>query len=151
MKRGWAIPAAALGLGLAASAWGGTVEVQVDPPPGTGAVMALLFDSADAFADLRDPLRTLQLPAGGRETARFEGLAAGSYAVLVFHDVNGNGELDQNFMGIPREPLGFSSRYWGKGAPVFSAAAVDVGAGETVPVAVELKKVFGRKGLIGAG
>ena len=150
MSRSRAIWAAA-GLGVAASAWGGTVEVQVDNPPGTGTVVALLFDAADAFADLRDPLRTLRLPAGGNEAARFEGLAAGSYAVLVFQDVNGNGELDQNFMGIPREPLGFSNRYWGKGAPAFSAAAVDVGEGASVPVAVELKKIFGRKGLIGVG
>lgn len=143
--------AAAAGLGVAATAWGGAVEVQVENPPGTGAVVALLFDGADAFADLRDPLRTLRLPAGGGGPVRFEGLAAGSYAVLVFHDENGNGELDGNFLGIPREPLGFSNRYWGKGAPVFADAAVAVGAGEDVPVAVELKEIFGRRGLIGAG
>lgn len=143
--------AAALGLGVAASAWGGALEVQVENPPGTGAVVALLFDGAAAFADLRDPLRTLRLPAGGGGPVRFEELAAGSYAVLVFHDENGNGELDGNFLGIPREPLGFSNRYWGKGAPVFADAAVAVGAGERVPVAVELKEIFGRRGLIGAG
>ena len=136
---------------LAVSALGGAVAVSVANPPATGTVVALLFDSADAFADLRDPLRTLRLPAGGGEAARFRELAAGSYAVLVFHDVNGNGELDQNFMGIPREPLGFSNRYWGKGAPAFAAAAVEVGEGGSVPVEVELKEIFKRKGLIGVG
>jgi MipA family protein len=128
---------------------GGTVGVRVENPPPAGAVVVWLFDAADAFADLRDPLRTLALPKGG--AASFDGLAPGRYAVMVFHDANANGALDQNFMGIPREPLGFSRGYWGKGSPVFSAAAVEVAAGETVAVPVELKEIFGRRGLIGVG
>lgn len=36
-------------------------------------------------------------------------LPAGSYAVMVMHDENGNGELDANFMGIPTEGYGFSN------------------------------------------
>ena len=144
----WA--AAAIGLCGGTDSPSGQLAVSVDHPPSTGTVVALLFDSADAFADLRDPLKTRTLSADGT-AVDFEGLAAGRYAVMVFHDVNGNGTLDQNFMGIPREPLGFSNRYWGKGAPSFSAAAVAVGEGERVPVAVELKKIFGRKGLIGVG
>lgn len=136
---------------LAASALGGGLAVSVANPPATGAVVALLFDAADAFADLRDPLQTRRLPAGGGAATDFTGLAAGRYAVLAFHDVNGNGELDQNFMGIPREPLGFSNGYWGKGAPVFAAAAVEVAEGQAVPVEVELRPIFRRRGLIGAG
>ena len=141
----------ALWAGWAVAASGGTVDVRVENPPGTGAVVALLFDAADAFADLRDPRMARILPAGGSGPARFEGLEPGRYAVLAFHDANGNGELDRNFIGIPREPLGFSRRYWAKGEPAFSEAAVEVGEGESVPVEVELKKIFGRRGLIGVG
>lgn len=36
-------------------------------------------------------------------------LAAGTYAVSCFHDVNGNGKMDTNFLGIPAEPYGFSN------------------------------------------
>ena len=136
---------------LAVSALGGAVAVSVANPPATGAVVALLFDSADAFADLRDPVATQTLAADGISDAIFEGLAPGRYAVLAFHDVNGNGILDVNFLGIPREPLGFSNRYRGKGAPAFSAAALAVGETERVPVDVELKKIFGKKGLFGVG
>lgn len=138
-------------LSAVAAARGGEVGVSVENPPGTGTVVALLFDSPDAFADLRNPLQTLALQPGGKEPARFENLTAGSYAVLVFHDVNGNGALDLNFLGIPREPLGFSNRYWAKGEPSFSGAAFEVAEGESVPVEVELKNIFGRKGLIGVG
>ena len=141
----------ALLVGLAAAAHGGEIEVAVDNPPGTGMVLALLYDVPDAFADLRDPRATLELPDGGRTAARFGDLAPGRYAVVVFHDVNGNGRLDENFMGIPREPLGFSNRYWAKGPPAFAGAALEVDAGALVPAAVDLKKIFGRKGLIGVG
>jgi MipA family protein len=135
----------------AATVHGGELAVAVGNPPGTGTVVALLFDNAAAFADMRDPLRTLRLPAAEAAVARFDGLAPGRYAVLVFHDENNNGALDLNFMGIPREPLGFSRRYWGRGAPVFADAAIEVAAGASLPVDVELKKIFGRKGLIGVG
>ena len=33
----------------------------------------------------------------------------GEYAVVVFHDVNGNGKLDTGFMRRPKEPIGFSN------------------------------------------
>lgn len=35
-------------------------------------------------------------------------LPEGKYALAVFHDKNGNDELDTNFIGIPKEPIGFS-------------------------------------------
>jgi len=36
-------------------------------------------------------------------------LSFGEYAVKVFHDENENGELDTNFLGIPKEAYGFSN------------------------------------------
>lgn len=35
-------------------------------------------------------------------------LPKGKYVVAVIHDENGNGILDKNFLGIPREGYGFS-------------------------------------------
>lgn len=142
--------ATAFGLGLA-SALGGEVAVSVENPPGTGTVVALLFDSADAFADLRDPLKKVILSGGGSLPSTLGDLPAGDYAILVFHDENGNGELDKNFIGIPREPLGFSNRYWAKGEPTFSGAAFTVTEDGDVPVDVKLKEIFGKVGLFGVG
>ena len=31
-----------------------------------------------------------------------------TYAICIFHDENANKEMDTNFFGIPKEPLGFS-------------------------------------------
>ncbi len=130
---------------------GSDVRISLDNPPGTGTVVALVFDSADAFADLRDPLKRLVLPGGGESVASLGDLPPGDYAVMVYHDENNNGELDKNFIGIPREPLGFSNRYWAKGKPTFSGAAFTVTEDQEVPIDVELKKIFGKVGLFGVG
>ena len=37
------------------------------------------------------------------------GLKVGPYAIKVFHDLNGNGKLDMNLIGIPTEPVAFSN------------------------------------------
>ncbi len=37
-------------------------------------------------------------------------LPAGRWAIAIFHDINGNGELDTNYLGIPNEPYAFSRK-----------------------------------------
>jgi|APTNR8051073442_1049403.scaffolds.fasta_scaffold07950_3 uncharacterized protein (DUF2141 family) len=47
----------------------------------------------------------------------------GIYGVKVFHDVNGNGRMDTNAMGIPREPFAFSNNARGRFGPAKFADA----------------------------
>jgi uncharacterized protein (DUF2141 family) len=57
----------------------------------------------------------------------------GQYAIRLFHDVNGNGELDTNPFGIPIEPFAFSNNARGRFGPAGWADAVfTVNAGENV-------------------
>jgi uncharacterized protein (DUF2141 family) len=59
-------------------------------------------------------------------------VAPGTYAVSVLHDVNSNGDLDTNFLGIPKEPLGFSNGAKPKmGPPSFDAAKFTHGSEAT--------------------
>jgi uncharacterized protein (DUF2141 family) len=52
-------------------------------------------------------------------------LPSGDYALSVFHDVNGNGELDTNQVGMPIEPYGFSNDAAGNyGPPSFEQSRV---------------------------
>jgi len=44
----------------------------------------------------------------GTTHIEFHNLPDGIYAVSIFHDENGNKEMDTNLIGIPKEPLGFS-------------------------------------------
>lgn len=66
-------------------------------------------------------------------------IPAGEYAIAVFADMNGNGVLDSNFVGIPREPVGISRDAKGKfGSPKFADAAFKMGDGVTA-LSIELK------------
>ncbi|MBK6978861.1 MAG: DUF2141 domain-containing protein [Cytophagaceae bacterium] len=44
-------------------------------------------------------------------------LPQGDYAIAVYHDLNGNFNLDKNVFGYPSEPFGFSKNF----KPRFSA------------------------------
>jgi uncharacterized protein (DUF2141 family) len=39
----------------------------------------------------------------------FKNIPKGVYAISLFHDKNGNGELDRNLFGVPTEGYGFSN------------------------------------------
>ncbi|MEP7049616.1 MAG: DUF2141 domain-containing protein [Pseudomonadota bacterium] len=53
---------------------------------------------------LKRPVLTVKAPLRGREaTCVFAGVDAGVYAIVAFHDENGNGSIDKNFLGIPTE------------------------------------------------
>lgn len=83
-------------------------------------------------------------PAGQADEFRFEGLAPGRYAVAVFHDVNGNGELDRMPPGVPTEPYGFSNDVGRFAPPSFERALVRLDESETA-IVVRLGHLFGRE------
>ncbi len=63
---------------------------------------------------------TLKKISSTSETALFENLPYGTYAVSVMHDENNNGKLDTNFIGIPKEGVGVSNNpKIGMGGPKF--------------------------------
>ena len=125
--------------------------ISIDNPPDSGTVIAMLFNSSSTFVDLRDPVKVIKLPSGGTTSGRISDLASGEYALVVYHDENGNGRLDENFIGIPNEPLGFSNRYWPKGPPTFAKAAFTLEADETKSIDVKLQTIFGKAGIISLG
>jgi uncharacterized protein (DUF2141 family) len=66
----------------------------------------------------------------------FPGRPAGTYALAVFHDENGNKKMDTNLVGAPKEGYGFSNGARPRlGPPPFEAAQFTHGGGETkVPI-----------------
>ena len=83
----------------------------------------------------RDPAavsRTVRADAAG--TIRFPGLAAGTYALGVIHDENGNGRLD-TFLAVPREGFGFSRNpRLRMGPPRYEEVSVPVSSGRATLV-----------------
>jgi len=127
------------------------VRFHVRNPPPDGRIMALLFNSANSFVDLRDAFRALTLAATEEPRGVFDGLPSGDYALVVFADENGNGMLDKNFARIPREPLGFSRGYWPEGPPSFSRAVLHLEGEESRSSDIELRSILGSRGLVGLG
>lgn len=64
----------------------------------------------------------------------FPNLAPGRYAVTVEHDLNGDGKLGRNFIGMPTEGVGASNNPGG--LPGFQKSLVDVGPGSAIEVRI---------------
>lgn len=55
----------------------------------------------------------------GKAIANFESVPAGTYAVLVMHDKNGNGKMDFDANGMPQESYGSSGNTMPYGPPLW--------------------------------
>lgn len=92
-----------------------------------GKVYFAVFDKASEFPK-GNPVQSGSVATGGaRDVSATLDLPAGEYAVSVFLDENGNGKLDTNVIGIPRERFGFSNNpRILTGAPSYRDCAVRV-------------------------
>jgi uncharacterized protein (DUF2141 family) len=135
------LPAAALGADLRVTVEGMRAS--------TGTVLIGLydgrtsFDRAIALSSKEGFLNDLERFAGaglraGRERSAsfvFADLPRGDYAVILFHDENGNGKLDMNFWGVPTEPYGFSNDAQGfLGPPAIKDAMLSIDGGRTISI-----------------
>lgn len=90
----------------------------------------------------KEPTSTEQrLPiTGGTVRCTFTHVPAGTYAVSVMHDENGNGKLDSNFLGIPTEGYGVSNNHThALSAPTWDESKFDVKAGDVVRLGIALR------------
>ena len=103
-----------------------------------GKVLVAVYDRADDF--LKQPKRAAAVDAqAGKVRVVIAGLPPGDYALSVFQDMNGNGDLDMNPAGMPIEPYGFSNDAAGNyGPPSFEQARVHVTEAGSV-IAVNLR------------
>ena len=69
----------------------------------------------------------------------FKNLAAGSYAVASFHDVNSDRKLNRNAAGMPTEGYGFSNNPTVKTGPPKYGQAVFLVAGPNTGVKIQMK------------
>ncbi len=133
---------AALALSLLAPlAHAGEVRVVVkNVESNSGYVMIALFNDADKFpTDASGAPHKAKVDARSPTTTHtFPDVAPGTWALSVFHDVDGDGELDvRSVIPIPKEPMGASNNAKGRmGPPKFEDAAFKVGSGATEQVVV---------------
>jgi uncharacterized protein (DUF2141 family) len=126
----------ALSSPLPAQAADVTVQINDISEPG-GMIHWVLFDSAQAFDDGGIPVMAARSRvASDSLSVTVYDLPTGRYAVRLFHDSNGNGEMDRNIIGIPKEGYGFSGDAGGRGPASFEDAAVAVEGDTTITVRV---------------
>jgi len=92
--------------------------------PDQNMVYAGICDTS--FDEATCPYRDRGQARAGVVELRVRNVKPGSYAIAVFHDVNGNGKLDRSFIGLPNEPYGFSNDVGRRGPPNFEAARIVV-------------------------
>ena len=91
----------------------------------TGKVNVSLFNTAAGFPSKPEnavAIQSVSIPSD-KVTLRFDNVPFGTYAVACHHDENGNGKMDTNLLGIPKEGYGASNNAVGKfSAPKFNEA-----------------------------
>lgn len=78
----------------------------------SGTIWVGVYESSEDFLN-RDKARLVacRVNATGSVTMDIDGLVEGKeYALGLFHDLNDNGELDTNWLGLPAEPWAFSGQ-----------------------------------------
>lgn len=106
----------------------------------SGTIVLSAHDSEESFKK-KKPVQTVRVPAKVPSATIELSLESGECAFCVFHDTNGDGDLNAGFMGIPKEPFGFSN-YDGKGPPGnFKKHKVAIPAGmEALAIEIPLVK-----------
>ncbi|MFO7964315.1 MAG: DUF2141 domain-containing protein [Desulfobacterales bacterium] len=92
-----------------------------------GNVACALFESSVGFPSkfLRYATNVMVIKIRQEQASfTFLDIPPGTYALAVVHDENMNGEIDTNWLGIPKEGYGFSNNAKASfGSPSFSAAS----------------------------
>ena len=93
-----------------------------------GSVKWALYDNENAYEKRTPAVKSGSIPVTGDSLSwDVTGLTPGPYALAIYHDVNNNGVLDLNFLGVPKEPYAFSGTSSSKWLPPsFDKAAVQV-------------------------
>lgn len=92
-----------------------------------GKIGVTLFQEAQGFPDDASKAMRQQSaeidPKTMSADVTFKDLPQGTFAIAVLHDENGNGKMDKNFVGIPKEGYGASNNPKKKRrAPTFDEA-----------------------------
>ena len=68
-----------------------------------GNLLISVYDSAEDY--LKKPVKTLTTPADALTKRVVLELESGTYAVVIYQDLNSNGKVDRNFFRLPTEPV----------------------------------------------
>jgi uncharacterized protein (DUF2141 family) len=107
----------------------GVLKVQVTNfKPAKGHILVSVYNKASGFPSKPNiAFKNLRIPVNNAtENIEIPDLPFGTYAIVAVHDVNSNGKLDFNALGIPKEAIGASNNARKKfGPPDYKDAKFD--------------------------
>lgn len=99
-----------------------------------------LYQDPKTFRKEPQAFQVHKLPATpGTATLTLENLPAGRYAIMAYHDEDGNGGLNRRFGMFPTEGYALSSNPRVMGPPSFEDSAFEVVEGDTNRVTLEMR------------
>lgn len=107
-----------------------------------GKVLVLVFKDSEGFPeDDQKAYKTLELSISNkRATGSISDIPAGTYAITVLHDEDGDGEMKKNAVGFPTESFGFSNNPTVIfGAPSFEKCSFKIKEGTSKQIRIKLK------------
>lgn len=134
--------APSLGFHYSESVLSGKLIVKIDNvSKSSGIIWIGLYDSADTYLiKEKSILKKIDVTQKGYHEMVIDSLPFGTYAIALFHDINANGEMDRNLLGIPSEPYAFSKKPKSKWRlPKFDEVKFDFSKDEQ-EIATQLKK-----------
>ena len=107
-----------------------TVEIQ-NVRPQQGTLMVAAYGSADSYG--KQPLVRMRVPAGDASmSVQLCGLSGSEVALMLFQDLDGDGKMGRNMVGMPTEPWGSSGSpgmfgpQWDTGKVALNGSAIAV-------------------------
>jgi uncharacterized protein (DUF2141 family) len=82
----------------------------LEVPSSKGKISVAVYNSKEGFLKFDKVFKFDSIVAQkGTTNIAIKDLPEGEYALAIFHDENGNDELDTNWLGIPKEKVAFSN------------------------------------------
>jgi len=103
-----------------------------------GKIFVAVYDSEMNYMIVNEASYIKSIKVRQSHESIFIPLDAGIYAIAVFQDLDNNQSLTTNFLGMPKEPYGFSNDSKGfSGPPDYSVTAMRVEQGESYSIKLQ--------------
>ena len=101
-----------------------------------GSVKVAVFNTDKNFLEKDSAIRNYSLNVdSSSKKIVIEDLPKGVYAIAIYHDVNSDDVCNLNFIGIPKEPYGFSNNFRPKfSAPKFADCKISLVKNQTINI-----------------
>ena len=78
----------------------------------TAIIVIGLYATSNKFLDENDQLQEYRIkPKNGKFSAKITNQKYGEFGMAIYQDVDGDGKITKNLIGIPKEPYAFSNNY----------------------------------------